>query len=334
MADVRDAFDLLLSRCSHHPLASKSVAALRAESSLVTLAEEEPTELRLWALDVELVGCESGDEVVSVALVRCDWHSDFNFTMFECMHEVVKPTSTVLDWRSAITGLDETCFDSPLCNGRTLAEVSAKICSLVSPSDILLGHSVFGDLWSLDIFHENVLDTAMLPLTLIGSAFSDAISTADVINGKRSASLKATVGALLGPSAGDRCQPPGEAHCPVMDAKWAAQAAIRAAQLLQAKERAGRPSIPDPLGGWARSTPRSAAQAAYCSDLVCATQPYVVAVGPSGTGKTLLAIEAGVEALLSGAAWQKSVGSDLLRRANERERQRTARPRRHRFPKR
>jgi hypothetical protein len=58
--------------------------------------------------------------------------------------------------------------------------------------------------------------------------------------------------------------------------------------------------IPSPHAGWAPSAGRSRAQVSY-SDTLASRTPYVVVVGPAGTGKTYLAVHAGAVALLSGA---------------------------------
>jgi hypothetical protein len=58
--------------------------------------------------------------------------------------------------------------------------------------------------------------------------------------------------------------------------------------------------IPSPHAGWAPSAGRSRAQTSYADTLASRT-PYVVVVGPAGTGKTYLAVHAGAIALLSGA---------------------------------
>jgi phosphate starvation-inducible PhoH-like protein len=59
--------------------------------------------------------------------------------------------------------------------------------------------------------------------------------------------------------------------------------------------------VPPPRPGWAPSAARTAGQRAYAESLAART-PYVVAIGPAGTGKTHLAVHAGAAALLSGAA--------------------------------
>jgi hypothetical protein len=58
--------------------------------------------------------------------------------------------------------------------------------------------------------------------------------------------------------------------------------------------------VPPPRPGWAPSDARTDAQRAYAASLDAFT-PYVVAVGPAGTGKTHLAVQAGAVALLTGA---------------------------------
>jgi hypothetical protein len=58
--------------------------------------------------------------------------------------------------------------------------------------------------------------------------------------------------------------------------------------------------VPSPRRSWAPCSARTTAQRAYAASLVAPT-PYVVAVGPPGTGKTHFAVHAGAAALLSSA---------------------------------
>eukprot|EP00854_Cymbomonas_tetramitiformis_P010428 gene10428-12333_t len=57
-------------------------------------------------------------------------------------------------------------------------------------------------------------------------------------------------------------------------------------------------AVPEPRHGWVAYTPQGAQQERYTQLLSRNGVPYVFGIGPAGTGKTLLATQAGAEALL------------------------------------
>jgi len=63
---------------------------------------------------------------------------------------------------------------------------------------------------------------------------------------------------------------------------------------------AARRAVPPARADWSPSAGRSAAQRAYHAALFTGPAPYVVAVGPAGTGKTHIAVQNGAAALLAG----------------------------------
>ncbi len=78
--------------------------------------------------------------------------------------------------------------------------------------------------------------------------------------------------------------------------------APKATAAAKAEAAAADEVLPPPRASWVPFAPRCTSQALYVASLSdAAAAAFVVAVGPAGTGKTLLAVAAGAQALLSGA---------------------------------
>ena len=110
-----------------------------------SLTGEEPGPGKVFALDCEMVETTRGKEVARVTLLDFEGH--------DCIETPVKPSSTILDYRTAYSGMTE---DNLRGVSTTLEDVQNSLVELVSVHDILVGHSIDNDLRCLHFEHRKV----------------------------------------------------------------------------------------------------------------------------------------------------------------------------------
>lgn len=125
------------------------------EEWLVTKLRKLPnssTSERLISIDCEMVRCEDGsEEVVKVCAV------DQNLETL--MDLLVKPSKPVINYLTEITGVTAEDLEDVTCS---LKDVQKKLKKLLTPSTIVIGHSVHHDLRALKVDHARVIDTAFI----------------------------------------------------------------------------------------------------------------------------------------------------------------------------
>lgn len=103
------------------------------------------------ALDCEMVYTEFGNRLARVSVV------DFEG---KCIYErLVQPKAKVLDYLTEFSGLDEAAMERATV---TLEDVQQDLRALISADTVVVGHSLESDLNQLKLFHDQVVDTALL----------------------------------------------------------------------------------------------------------------------------------------------------------------------------
>ena len=72
-----------------------------------------------------------------------------------CLETLVKPSSTILDYKTAFSGLTEDILGGV---STTLEDVQKSLVEQVSVHDILVGHSIDNDLRCLHLEHRKVMN--------------------------------------------------------------------------------------------------------------------------------------------------------------------------------
>lgn len=106
--------------------------------------------LTIFALDCEM--CLSGTEKVltRVSLV--------NFDGEVVLDELVKPELPITDYVTKYLGISEELLEGVTT---TLADIQKRLCETILALDVLIGHSLEGDLKVLQLKHTNIVDTAL-----------------------------------------------------------------------------------------------------------------------------------------------------------------------------
>ncbi len=124
-----------------YALRSKSLASKKANKGAY----------KVLAVDTELCHTQLGYELVRVSAV--DIHGKV------CLDKLVKPKTPIVDPNTYFSGITRKM----LKNVKTDAlQAQQALLRLISPSTILVGHSLNADLMALQIKHSNVMDTSVL----------------------------------------------------------------------------------------------------------------------------------------------------------------------------
>ncbi|VFQ60434.1 unnamed protein product [Cuscuta campestris] len=105
---------------------------------------------KMLAIDCEMALCKDGTE----ALIRvCVVDQNFKVKL----DKFVKPSKTITDYRTDITGINASDLDGVTCS---LNDVQESMKKLLAHGKILVGHGLCNDLRALQIDHAKVIDTA------------------------------------------------------------------------------------------------------------------------------------------------------------------------------
>ncbi|KAL9111330.1 MAG: hypothetical protein Q9227_004207 [Pyrenula ochraceoflavens] len=106
----------------------------------------------VYALDCEMVLTD--DDVSSLARVSViDWAGD------KVLDELVKPTRPIKNYFTQFSGVTKELLD-PITT--TLSEIQSRLLDLLTPTTILLGHSLESDLTALKLSHPLIVDTSLI----------------------------------------------------------------------------------------------------------------------------------------------------------------------------
>lgn len=107
---------------------------------------------RVYGLDCEMVMTDQGSELARVTLI------DYA-TSEKVLDELVKPAGNVVDYLSKYSGLTKDILDGATLNHK---QAQQKLAQWITPSTILIGHSLESDFKALKLRHPWVIDTALV----------------------------------------------------------------------------------------------------------------------------------------------------------------------------
>lgn len=159
----------------------------------------ESDDMKLFALDCEMVETKTDtNKLIRVSVVEYDFENDAIITRYD---ELVHPGEFVVDYRTIFHGILPHQIEGAKI---TFADAQQKVFDLIPKNAYIVGHSLDSDLQALKIYHEKIIDTALI--------FS--IKT----HPKRFLALRDVTSMFLET---EECQPFGKAHDSVLDASWA-----------------------------------------------------------------------------------------------------------------
>lgn len=109
------------------------------------------------ALDAEMIYTQGGYELARLTVV------DF-FSEAVIVDTFVEPRFPVLDYNTRFSGITAECFTAGR-NVMSFEQLKGQLSTLISPDTILIGHSLENDLRVLELFHDRIIDTAILYAT-------------------------------------------------------------------------------------------------------------------------------------------------------------------------
>ncbi|TIA88180.1 hypothetical protein E3P99_02722 [Wallemia hederae] len=107
---------------------------------------------RVYGLDCEMVMTDQGSQLARVTLI--DYASSN-----KVLDELVKPEGNVVDYLSKYSGLTKEILDQAELSHK---EAQDKFADFITPSTILIGHSLESDFKALKLRHPWVIDTALV----------------------------------------------------------------------------------------------------------------------------------------------------------------------------
>lgn len=105
------------------------------------------------ALDAEMIYTQGGYELARLTVV------DF-FSEAVVMDTFVKPRFPVLDYNTRFSGITADNLGNEAAI--SFEQLKYQLSTLISPATILIGHSLENDLRVLELFHDRIIDTAIL----------------------------------------------------------------------------------------------------------------------------------------------------------------------------
>ncbi|NXL44657.1 REXO5 exonuclease, partial [Podilymbus podiceps] len=105
----------------------------------------------LFGLDCEMCLTEKGNEVTRVSLVDAQGQCLLN--------ELVKPESTVVNYRTRFSGITEKML---IPVKTRLPDIQTRLKKMLPNDAVLVGHSLNSDLQALEMIHPSVIDTSLL----------------------------------------------------------------------------------------------------------------------------------------------------------------------------
>ncbi|KAI5809378.1 ribonuclease H-like domain-containing protein, partial [Pyronema omphalodes] len=120
-------------------------------------------------LDCEMGGSHfNRNELIWVSVV------DF-FTGETLIHEFVKPSTEILDWRTQFSGVSGSMASSLEAEKKLLdgwQQARQQLLGLIDSETIIIGHALHNDLYQLRLIHRRVVDTALTIPRITGKKHS------------------------------------------------------------------------------------------------------------------------------------------------------------------
>jgi DNA polymerase III epsilon subunit-like protein len=114
---------------------------------------------RVYAMDCEMVLTSSGHELARVTIIQATPSDDDPEHYTVVLDELIKPRRPILDYKTVYSGITPTMLENVTMR---IEQVQAAILSIICKEDILIGHSLENDLRAVRVFHENIIDTAVM----------------------------------------------------------------------------------------------------------------------------------------------------------------------------
>jgi RNA exonuclease 1 len=107
---------------------------------------------KVVAIDCEMCKTEGGAfELTRISLV--DWDGN------EILDELVKPETPIMDYLTQYSGITQEMLE-PIKT--TLADIQKRLLDIITPTTILIGHSLNADLIALKLTHPFIVDTSVI----------------------------------------------------------------------------------------------------------------------------------------------------------------------------
>jgi RNA exonuclease 1 len=106
----------------------------------------------IYAIDCEMCRA-SGNEFVLTRISVVGWNGEV------VLDELVKPEKEIVDYLSQYSGITAEMLENVTT---TLADIQARLKTLLTPTSIIIGHSLNSDLNALRLTHPFIIDTSIL----------------------------------------------------------------------------------------------------------------------------------------------------------------------------
>eukprot|EP00978_Attheya_sp_CCMP212_P000507 scaffold1008_cov47-Attheya_sp.AAC.1 len=114
---------------------------------------------KVFAMDCEMVLTSSGQELARVTIIQATPSDDDPEDYTVVLDELIKPRRPILDYKTVYSGITPVMLENVTMR---IEQVQAAILSIICKEDILIGHSLENDLRAVRVFHENIIDTAIM----------------------------------------------------------------------------------------------------------------------------------------------------------------------------
>ncbi|KAI9229257.1 MAG: hypothetical protein DHS80DRAFT_22525 [Piptocephalis tieghemiana] len=120
--------------------------------------------VRIFAVDCEMCRTEMGQELTRISVLEFflkgekEEEKDKDKVIVQ-MDELVMPPRPILDYLTKFSGITAEMMVGITT---TLEDVQRRLLDLISPRDVLVGHSLNSDLFALKLLHPRVIDTSLL----------------------------------------------------------------------------------------------------------------------------------------------------------------------------
>jgi RNA exonuclease 1 len=121
-------------------------AEINAESGSITCGR------KVISIDCEM--CSTGDHELGLTRISVlDWDDE------TVLDELVKPDKPIIDYLTQFSGITEAMLQNVTT---TLADIQQKLLDIVTPTTIIVGHSLESDFQALKFTHPFIVDTSLI----------------------------------------------------------------------------------------------------------------------------------------------------------------------------
>lgn len=160
---AKQMIESYLVKCSNDQSSSTGTLSSYVENRHLPAMYQQQNNHRcpsIFAIDCEMIRTTAGLELARVTLIQVTAIvHDMDLATQVVLDEIVRPQNDVLDYLTDYSGITAELLERSTLE---LEQVQASLLSIVSPHDIVIGHSIENDLKALRWIHERVIDTALL----------------------------------------------------------------------------------------------------------------------------------------------------------------------------